>query len=74
MKETLSVFVNGEPVGVFRGMEVRHALVAYDYSVYKACAEGRAVVKDEHGFAVGLDGTLRDGATLYISRIDQEEG
>jgi hypothetical protein len=66
MKERFSVFVNGKPVEVFRGMSVKHALIAYDYPVYRACAEGRAVVRDEHGFALGLEGALREGATLSI--------
>ena len=66
MKERFSVFVNGKPVTVFRGMSVKHALIAYNYPVYKACAEGRAAVRDEHGFAVGLEGALSEGAKLSI--------
>ncbi len=66
MKERFSVLVNGKPVEVFRGMSVKHALIAYDYPVYKACAEGRAVARDEHGFAVGLEGALSEGAKLFV--------
>jgi hypothetical protein len=66
MKERFSVYVDGKAVEVLRGMSVRHALIAYDYPAYKACAEGRAVARDEHGFIVGLDGALRDGAQLSI--------
>jgi len=66
MKERFSVFVNGKPVTVFRGMSVKHALIAYNYPVYKACAEGRAVARDEHGFVVGLEGALSEGAKLSI--------
>ena len=53
MKERFSVYVDGKAVEVLRGMSVRHALIAYDYPAYKACAEGRAVARDEHGFIVG---------------------
>lgn len=50
MKERLAVFVNREPVEVFRGMTVKHALIAYDEVVYKACRDGRATVENEDGF------------------------
>ena len=66
MKERFSVYVNGKPVEVFRGMSVKHALIAYDYPVYKACAEGRAAARDERGFVVGLEGALREGAILSV--------
>jgi sulfur carrier protein ThiS len=71
MKERFAVSVNGKPVEVFRGMSVKHALIAYGYPVYKACAEGRAVVRDEHGFIVGLEGSLREGAALHV---DMDKG
>jgi hypothetical protein len=71
MKERFAIFVNGKPVYVFRGMSVKHALIGYDYPVYKACAEGRAVARDEHGFVVGLEGALSEGTALSI---DMGEG
>ncbi len=74
MKERFTVSVNGKPLEVFRGMAVKHALMAYDYPVYKACAEGRAVARDEHGFIVGLEGALREGAVLYVDTKDTAKG
>jgi hypothetical protein len=73
MKEHITVFVNGEPVELFRGMKVKHALIAYDNSLYKACLEGRAAVRDENGFVVGLEGALTEGAKLYASGPDEGE-
>jgi hypothetical protein len=66
MKERFEVFVNEKPVEVYRGMEVKHALMAYDYGAYKACREGQAMVRDRDGFLVGLDGALEEGTQLFI--------
>jgi hypothetical protein len=66
MKETIRVFVNGSPVLVYRGMKVKHALIARDQTIYKACVDGRAVVEDSNGFSIGLEGSLTEGATIYV--------
>ena len=71
MKERLRVSVNGKPVEVFRGMSVKHALIAYDETVYKAAAEGRAVVRDQRGFVIGLEGALLEGAVLFVDMGDE---
>lgn len=42
MDERIIVSVNGTPVSIFRGMKVKHALVAYDQSVFTSCERGRA--------------------------------
>jgi hypothetical protein len=66
MSERLSVFVNDLPVEVYRGMKVRHALIALDQDLYEACRTGRAEVRDGQGFVVGLDGALAEGVRLYV--------
>lgn len=71
MKESFPVFVNGSKVEVHRGMKVKHALIGYDYAVYKACAEGRAVARDEHGFVIGLEGALAEGTTIYVTMPEE---
>lgn len=68
MKERFIVYVNGKPVEIYRGMKVKHALIGSDYDLYKDCLEGRAVVRDENGFVVGLDGSLSEGARLEARR------
>jgi len=40
MDETIEVFVNGTRVGIYRGMQVKHALLAYDQSVYASALSG----------------------------------
>lgn len=69
MKERFTVYVNGKPVEIYRGMKVKHALIGFNYYLYKDCLEGRAIVRDENGFAVGLDGSLPEGARLKVIRV-----
>jgi hypothetical protein len=51
-------------------MQVRHALIAFDESLYAAACNGEIAVTDESGFNVGLEGSLHDGARLYTKPID----
>jgi hypothetical protein len=68
MSERITVHVDGKPVTVFRGMKVKHTLIAFDYSLYKACLEGEATVRERSGFAVGLEGTVEEGTELFITK------
>ena len=66
MKNTLEVFVNDRKISIYRGMQVKHALIAYDQDVYKAASEGAVRVEDGNGFAVGLEGALTEGARIFV--------
>lgn len=68
MEDRIVVFVNTKPVALYRGMQVKHALISYEYPVYKACERGDLTVEDEHGFPVGLEGALHDGAKIYTRK------
>jgi hypothetical protein len=68
MKERFSVVVNGVAVEVYRGMTVKHALIAFGNEAYRDCTEGRATVRDENGFVVGLEGALHEGARYVVQR------
>jgi hypothetical protein len=61
----ITVFVNEKPVTIYRGMQVQHALISYDVTVFQACERGELRVEDEHGFRVGLEGALREGSKIY---------
>jgi hypothetical protein len=68
MADQIVVFVNDKSVTIYRGMQVKHALIAYDQSLYEACTSGEVSVEDEHGFRVGLEGALREGAKIYTRK------
>jgi len=65
LNENIEVHVNGQKVSLYRGMRVKHALIAYDQSLYKAALAGEVRVEDENGFTVGLEGGLADGAKIF---------
>lgn len=64
MGDRITVTVNGNPVEIFQGMKVKHALIAFDQMLYAAAAQGRILVEDSHGFRIGLDGALSDGSRI----------
>jgi hypothetical protein len=65
MNEQIRVYVNDKPVTIYRGMQVKHALIACDESLYKAAKEGTVRVIDKNGFPVGLKGALHPDAKIY---------
>ncbi len=68
MKETITVQVNHQPVEVYRGMKVKHALISLDQALYEKALAGEIVVKDENGFDVGLDGALSENTKIYTDK------
>jgi len=64
MSERITVTVNGSPVEIFRGMKVKHALMAFNQDLYAAAAQGRILVEDSRGFRIGLEGALSDGSRI----------
>jgi hypothetical protein len=73
-KEKISVFVNDLPVKIYRGMKVKHALLALDQTLFEATQDGKILVRDDQGFIVGLEGTLHDGARLYAKKAKGKKG
>jgi hypothetical protein len=65
VNENIAVYVNGRKIDLYRGMKVKHALIAYDESLYKASLAGEIRVEDENGFPVGVEGSLADGARIF---------
>lgn len=64
--ERITVYVNGAPVELFRGMKVRHALIALDYECFRQAEQGQIRIEDGNGFSVGLDGALQDGSRIIL--------
>ncbi len=69
MNERITVYVNNEPVELYRGMEVRHALISYGRSSYEAAKAGLIFIVDENGFPLGLEGSLSDGAKIFSKTV-----
>jgi hypothetical protein len=65
MNEIIMVFVNDQPVKIYRGMQVKHALIALNQALYPAAVAGELHVEDSHGFQVGLEGTLQEGSRIF---------
>jgi hypothetical protein len=65
VNEKIDVYVNDRKIDLYRGMKVKHALIAYDQSLYKAALDGEIRVEDANGFTVGIEGSLADGAKIF---------
>lgn len=48
MADRIIVFVDDAAVSIYRGMSVKHALIAHDYAIYKAADEGELFLEDEN--------------------------
>ncbi len=65
MNEIIMVFVDNQPVKIYRGMQVKHALIAFDQALYQAAEAGELRIEDSHGFQVGLEGALQEGSRIF---------
>jgi len=72
-KEPWAAFVNDRPVRIYRGMKVKHALLALDQTLFKAAQDGEILVRDDQGFLVGLEGALHHQARLYAEKVKEEK-
>jgi hypothetical protein len=68
MARQISVYVNDEPVTIYEGMHVKHALISCDTALYEAAKNEEITIEDENGFELGLDGALNDGTRIYTRR------
>ncbi len=73
MSEHIEIFVNGRKIGLYRGLKVKHALIAYDQDAYGAALAGHARVEDENGFALGLEGGLTGGEKIFVKAVKSED-
>jgi hypothetical protein len=65
MNEIIVVFVDDQPVKLYRGMQVKHALIALNQAHYEAAMAGELRIEDGHGFQVGLEGALQEGSRIF---------
>ncbi len=71
MNQRLMVYVDDEPRRFFLGLRVRHA-VGYQAAWRVECRE--AIILDQHGNQIDLDGALYDGERLYVQELRTSEG
>lgn len=69
MGDRVQVFVNGSPESLYRGMRVRHALIARDQALCEAAERGELRVEDGNGFPLDLDGALADGMRISTKPV-----
>lgn len=66
----MRVFVNGEPLDLLPGMQVRHALI--QLGLLRDGGEPLPRVRDQWGNLLGLNGALEEGALLFLDPLEQE--
>ncbi|MDI6783342.1 MAG: hypothetical protein QME64_04495 [bacterium] len=64
----LFVTLNREPIFADPGQEVQHILFAKDL---EACRDGTAIVVDQWGNEVGVDGALYSGEALTVKYLNK---
>lgn len=67
-KDNIKVYVNGRPVKIYTGMQVKHALIASDESLYSQAVAGDIEIMDGDGFPIGMEGALREGSEIRTRR------
>ena len=66
MSDALRVFVNGAPVDVLPGADVRAALRTHDPALEERVAAGTAFVTDARGIEVDSETRLAAGSILRV--------
>jgi len=61
--QRITVYVDGEPQRLFLGLRVRHAI---GYQKAWQVERDEAMIMDEDGNRLDLDGALYDGERLYL--------
>lgn len=65
------VLINHREIPVFAGATIQDALLAYSRRSYKLVMNGYLVVKDRFGNRIELDGALREGQQIYLTKKKQ---
>ena len=62
----ITVYVEDQPRPIHLGLRVRHAI---GHQLAKQVERGEAVVRDDRGYRIDLDGALYDGERLYVRPV-----
>ena len=74
MNENIDVYVNGQKIDLYRGMKVKHALIAYDQSLYKAALAGECASRTKTGLQLDSKAAWRMGPEYSLwQRRDEND-
>jgi len=65
-----TVFVNDQPIAIFKWAEVQHCVNAYDSALYLKVCRGEAEIVDDKGGRIGWGGFAGEGQHIYVRMID----
>jgi hypothetical protein len=67
-----TVYVNDQPVTIFKWAEVQHCVNAYDSDLYLKVRNEEAEILDEKGDRIGWGGFAADGQHIYVRLLNSE--
>lgn len=70
--ERKTVFVNDQPVIIFKWAEVQHCVNAYNSELYLKIQRGEAEIVDKNGDRIGWGGYAGDGQHIYVRLMTAE--
>ncbi len=69
--EKITVRVNSNQVELYRGLKVKHALIALDQELYRSARRGDLIVQDSEGHIIGLTGALSEGYIINTTKASK---
>lgn len=70
----MKVVINGEPISLFEGAIVEHAIRKYSSDALAEVQDGTLVAIDRYGNSVSLHGRLMEGDELsLVENVDLEQ-
>jgi hypothetical protein len=67
----VKAYVNNIEVELFYGATMKHALLKANEELYKMVIIGQAEIKDQEGNVVDIGGSLGDGFSYFVERLEK---
>lgn len=62
----VKITVNDQPVELFKGATLKHALLKVNEQLYKEVMGEKAVITDQDGNVTDINGAVGDGFSYYV--------
>lgn len=62
----MKITVNDQPIELFKGATLKHALLKVDEQLYKEVIGKKSVIKDQDGNVTDINGAVGDGFSYYV--------